>query len=183
MKKLIKFATIGVGVLLVAYIVGNFVTDGKLEVSQSLQIDAAPSQVFKHVNNVNNWESWSPWKAGDPTLKMTYGEVFEGKGASYSWKGDKTGEGRMQIVESTPVSGLKTELWFQEDPDAEPSQGTWSFEEKDGGTWVTWELDSQFPWGQHLMALVFEGAVSDEFATGLSRLKSVVETGSVGDPS
>ena len=162
MKKVLKYLLIFVGVVVVAFVVGNFLTDGKLSVSQSLQMDAPPQAVFKHVNNFKNWEAWSPWKASDSTMVMEYGEIVEGEGASYQWVGEKNGEGKMKIAESTPYSQIKTEVYFSPDPTADPSHGTWTFEEKDGGTLVTWAFDAQFPWMQHMLVLMFKDPLKHE---------------------
>jgi hypothetical protein len=55
----------------------------------------------------------SPWERIDPDLKRTYTGAASGRGSVYGWVGNKNvGEGRMEILESTPPSKVVIQLDF-----------------------------------------------------------------------
>src|SRR5687767_5056455 len=81
------------------------------QIQRSAFIKAPPASVFALINDFQQWRGWSPWEKIDPDLKRTYVGSPSGRGAAYAWQGNKNvGEGRMEIVESTPPSKIAIKL-------------------------------------------------------------------------
>jgi len=58
--------------------------------------------VIDQINDLNKWGNWSAWHKMDPNMKIVYGAITSGKGASYSWEGNsKVGKGNLVITGST----------------------------------------------------------------------------------
>jgi hypothetical protein len=61
--------------------------------------------VLEQINDLNKWGNWSVWHKMDPNMKIVYGDITMGKGASYSWEGNsKLGKGNLVITESDSKS-------------------------------------------------------------------------------
>jgi hypothetical protein len=61
--------------------------------------------VIDQINDLNKWGNWSAWHKMDPNMKIVYGAITSGKGASYSWEGNsKVGKGNLVITGSTENS-------------------------------------------------------------------------------
>ena len=76
-------------------------------VERSTSVKAPPEKVFALINDFHQWGAWSPWEKIDADLKRTYSGATSGIGAIYGWEGQKTGDGRMEILESSPSSKIK----------------------------------------------------------------------------
>ena len=144
-------------------------------VERSIEIDAAPEEVFEQVNSLRNWNAWSPWIARDPTIENTYSGPDSGVGASVSWTSEKSGAGSQTITVSERPSRIETQLDFGEmgQPKAD-----WKFEPSGAGTRVTWGLTGTAAGalGGYFAAMM-DGMLGPDYEEGLARLKQVVESG------
>lgn len=146
-------------------------------VERSTSITAPPDKVFALVNDLNSWRSWSPYEAKDPNMRRTLGSVTAGKGAVYEWEGDKNvGQGRMEIVESTPPSRVGIKLDFLKPFEAH-NTAEFTMEPQGDGTKVTWAIFGPMPYVSKLMGLFFDmdKMIGKDFEVGLATLKSVAE--------
>ena len=93
------------------------------------------------MNDFRAWRAWSPWEDKDPALKRTYEGPAVGRGAVYSWVGNKeVGEGRMTITESRPSDFLRIKLEFLK-PFAATNTAEFSFEpQPDCQTRLNWSM-------------------------------------------
>src|SRR5262249_18431928 len=83
-------------------------------VQRSASISAPPEKVFALITDLRGWTAWSPYEKKDPAMKRTYAGNDKGKGAIYSWDGDKNvGAGRMEVIDVTPPSRVVIKLDFQ----------------------------------------------------------------------
>lgn len=175
--KIILFSVIGIAVLLVA--VGLFLPSS-YSAERSIVINAPASVVFNQVNDVKNWEAWGPWQEDDPDMRVEYGEITEGVGASYNWFG-KDGDGTLIIEESVEFSSIKTDLDFG---DQGKAKGRWTFEEADEGVKVTWGIDGDA--GGNIMmkyfGLVMDSMIGPYFERGLAKIKEICEAMPVPEP-
>lgn len=162
------------GLLIVALAGISFFLPRDLTLSVTRVIDASPEQVFAQVNRVENWPNWAPWFSLDPDMEVTYGEMREGKGASYAWTSEKrsVGNGAMIIDESVPNEKVGTVLKFEHESD---SYADISLAPVTGGTEVTWKFESDYradmPWQRYRMAF-FYLALKGAYKKGLSNLES-----------
>src|SRR5438270_414970 len=85
----------------------------KFRIQRAANIKAPLEKIFPLINDFHNWASWSPWEKLDPALKRTYSGADSGQGAVYEWEGNKkVGQGRMEIMESSPSSKITIKLDF-----------------------------------------------------------------------
>ena len=163
--------------LAIVYLVLCATGPTKMDVSESLSMDAPAEVVYGQVAELKNWQNWSVWNINDPSMEVSYGEKTNGLGGSYSWKSPESGDGQLEIVEADPGKSLKTKIEFSDWDGA--SFGTWDFAEADGKTKVTWgmESDTDFPFLlRGMMTLVnMEGRVKADFAGGLANIKGLAE--------
>ncbi|MEO1712463.1 MAG: SRPBCC family protein [Bacteroidota bacterium] len=163
--------------LAIVYLALCFTGPTKMDVSESLSMDAPAEVVYGQVAELKNWQNWSVWNINDPSMEVSYGEKTNGLGGSYSWKSPESGDGQLEIVEADPGKSLKTKIEFSDWDGA--SFGTWDFAETDGKTKVTWgmESDTDFPFLlRGMMTLVnMEGRVKADFAGGLANIKGLAE--------
>lgn len=82
-------------------------------VERSITIQTSPEKIFPLINDFHRWEAWSPWEKEDPQVRRTYSGNQEGKGAVYEWHGNnKIGQGRMEIIDSSPISKVVIKIDF-----------------------------------------------------------------------
>jgi effector-binding domain-containing protein len=165
--------TIGLSILglLVVLLLIGFFLPANSHVERSLIIQAAPSLVFEQVNTLKNWEKWSPWQSMDPEMELTYGEIASGTGAWYSWKGPKSGEGKLTITSNEPYKKVSSDLDFGE---MGVAKCDYLFEPAEGGTKMTWIFDSELGGNpiSRWMGLIMKGMLETQFDDGMKKINS-----------
>jgi hypothetical protein len=171
--KIVKKIIVGLIVFAVLILIIGLSLPKETSIKRSIFIEAPAAAVFENVNNLKNQEKWDPWLAADKTMKLAYGPVAAGKGASASWTGT-SGEGSQTITESVPPSSIKVDLDFKKKG---KGKGWWSFQEKGKGVVVTSGFTSIA--GNCLVAkyinLFLDPIVGPTMAKGLKKLKEVSE--------
>ena len=149
----------------------------QFRVERSTHIKASPDEIFPLINDYRRWRSWSPYENLDPEMKRTYSGENEGQGAVYEWQGNnKIGQGRMEIIESTPPSKITMKLDM-----IKPMEGhnivTYTLEPEGDSTKVTWAMEgsSNFVSKIFQVFVSMDGICGSQFEEGLANLKSVVE--------
>jgi hypothetical protein len=140
-------------------------------------IKAAPERIFPLINDFHNWTSWSPWEKMDPALKRTYSGSASGQGAIYEWEGNKkVGQGRMEIVESSPPSKIVIKLDFLKPFEAH-NTAEFALTHQSDCTNITWTMNGQQPFMFKVMSVFFsmDKMIGKDFETGLANLKSITE--------
>jgi effector-binding domain-containing protein len=164
-----------VGVLVVLLIIG-FVLPQKFEITKSAQVNAPADYVFDEVNDLQKWTNWSYWHSLDPKAEMKYSEQKSGIGASYEWKSEETGEGKLVVTESTPSASLAADLFFMQAK--EPAKAWYKFEPSSEGTNVTMGFSTDFgmnPIMRWMGVVMFPKEMEKAFDYNLKKLKEVAE--------
>jgi hypothetical protein len=146
-------------------------------VQRAASIKAPPEKIFPLINDFHNWASWSPWEKLDPALKRTYSGLASGRGAVYEWEGNKkVGQGRMEIMESSPSSKITIKLDFLKPFEAHNS-AEFTLDRQGDSTTVTWVMNGRQPYMFKVMSLFFsmDKMIGKDFETGLANLKSITE--------
>jgi Polyketide cyclase / dehydrase and lipid transport len=149
----------------------------RFRIERSIRVKAPIQNLFTQVNDFHLWQGWSPWENKDPAMQRTYSGAASGLGTIYAWDGNKeVGNGRMEIIESTPHSSIRIKLDFFKPFEAH-NTADFTFTEESGETLVTWAMYGPQPFFAKLMSLVFnmEKVVGPDFEQGLNKLKQVVE--------
>ena len=174
---MIKTIVIVVVVLLAVLLGYAAIKPDTFRLERTTSIKAAPEKISPLINDIHQWELWSPWEKDDPAIKRTYTGALSGKGAVYEWHSDKqVGQGRMEIIESSPPSKVVLKIDF-----IEPMEGhnTVDFTiVKQGDTsLVTHAMYGPQPYLARLMTIFFsmEKMVGSKFEEGLANLKAIAE--------
>ncbi|MEZ2373059.1 SRPBCC family protein [Arthrobacter sp. RCC_34] len=152
-------------------------------VTRSAFIQAAPQDVFAHVNNFHLWGAWSPWEKLDPAMTKNYSGPESGRGAAYSWEGKKAGAGAMLIEGVTEPAGstdgsgsIDIRLNFLK-PFKNENHTLFTFVPEGDGTKVTWTMSGE---NKTLFSKIFaklfnmDKMVGKDFESGLASLNEVV---------
>ena len=160
--------------LIAAFLIIPLFLPSEVAVSETTIIKAKPQVIFRQVNELKNWLAWSPFEY-DSTTVNTFEGPDRGVGAKRIWKGEKSGEGTMTIVVSKPYEYIENQLTFGHDDKA---VGSWKFKKTDGGTEVTWTIQSvdlKYPFGKW-MGLMMPSLLKPMLEAGLKKLATVAES-------
>jgi len=147
------------------------------EVRRTASIKAPPERIFPLINDLRAFNTWNPYEKKDPNVKGRYSGPSEGKGAAYAFQGNKdVGKGSIEIVESSPASGVRMRLRMLE-PFEAGNDVEFVLEPKGDATNVTWAMHGRVPYVAKIVHLLFDmdGMVGRDFETGLASLKAIVE--------
>lgn len=168
-----------VALLIVAFLGYVTTRPSELRVERKARMRAAPGRIFGELNDFRKWTGWSPWEKMDPALTREYLGAREGKGAAYAWKGNaKVGEGKMEILESTPPVTLRIQLDFIK-PFRSRNLTTFTLMPDGEFTELTWAMRGPATFMTKLMGVFmdFDKAIGKDFEQGLANLRGVVEDG------
>src|SRR5258708_17356393 len=172
---MIKKILVGLVAVLVVIAVVGLIVPRQVAVQRSVTIDRRASLVYATVNSFVLFPKWSPWQDLDPNMSQTTEGPRDGVGAKLVWKGnDKVGSGTQLITASTADRSVASDLDFG-DMGAAKSLMTLTPDGK--ATRVTWTVDVDMganPIG-HYIGLAMEGMLGKGFASGLHKLKTLVE--------
>jgi uncharacterized protein YndB with AHSA1/START domain len=165
------------GVVVVAVLIYAATKPDTFRIQRTTSIKAPPETIYALIEDFHRWEAWSPWEKIDPALKRSYSGSPSGKGAVYAWDGNKdVGQGRMEIVESSPPSKLTLKLDFMKPFEAH-NRVVFTLLPQGDATTVTQAMDGPSPYLSKLMGLVFniDRMVGDKYEEGLASLKALAE--------
>lgn len=146
-------------------------------VERSVTIKAPPEKIYPYFDDFNRWAVWSPWEKLDPAMKRTFSGAPSGKGAVYAWQGNsKVGEGRMEILESSPSSKLLLKLDFVK-PFEGHNTAEYTLLPSGDTTQVTWAMYGPSTYVTKLMGLFvsMDSMIGKDFEAGLANLKAATE--------
>jgi effector-binding domain-containing protein len=147
-----------------------------VEVKRSVAIDRPASLVYATVNSFVLFPKWSPWQDLDPNMIQTTEGPRDGVGAKLVWKGnDKVGSGTQVITGSTADQSVASDLDFG---DMGAAKSVMTLTPDGNATRVTWTVDVDMganPIG-HYIGLTMDGMLGKDFALGLRKLKTLVES-------
>ena len=145
-----------------------------MQIVKKKQIDAPVSKVFSILNDMSSWSKWSPWLIMDPDAKVDVAEDNK----SYSWEGNRVGSGHMSIKSANNNQSIDYDLTFLK-PWKSKAKVKFETVEKNGGTEVSWHMDSSLPWFMFWMKKMMVAFVGNDYERGLNLLKDYVEDGKV----
>lgn len=170
-----KISVVFFGIVFALAVLGVFLPQ-EFQVGKSIVIKAAPATIHAYVEDLRRWPEWTPWSDADPSIKIEYGEISRGKGASQSWRASDGG-GRLTITQSSPETGIEYDLYFNEDPSRNIS--IMRYEALADGTRVTWTMQGNMdiPVLGGYLAMLIGPMTGGMFDQGLARLKRLAENG------
>lgn len=177
MKKT-KVIIIAAIILVAAVVVLALVAPKEYAVSRSTTIDAPAGDVYALVYDFSKFSKWSPWYERDTTQKTSIegnGEV----GTILKWESEneQVGKGYLKRKVAEENQKIVNELGFDEGKFL--SDDSWTFDEEDGKTKVTWtnsSSDLNFMAGIFFMFNDPDKMMGKDFEEGLEKLKTYVES-------
>ena len=144
--------------------------------SRSANIVAPPDKVFALINDLRRFNEWNPFAKMDPQNGITYDTLTVGVGGAYNWQGNKSGVGRMQIVESEPGRRVSAKLDFTKPMEAH-NLVDFTVQAQGAGSTVTWAMHGPMPYLHRVMTTFFDmdKTVGKDFEAGLASLKALAE--------
>ncbi len=171
-----KKVLIAIAVVITLLLIVVAMQPAEFHLERSITSKAPPTVVFDYVNDLHKMPEWSPWAAMDPNQKVTYTGPALGVGSSYTWVGEKTGEGKQTITESVPNQKVVTKLEFIK-PFEATNVATLTLKPAATGTSITWSLDGERNFMSKAFGLVMsmEKMVGPQFEEGLTKLSQLSE--------
>ncbi|MCH7344556.1 SRPBCC family protein [Pelomonas sp. CA6] len=173
--RLLKRVLLVFVLLLGLLLLGGLAMPSKFRVVREVQIGASADKVYALIASPRQWAGWSVWHQRDPAMMIDYSGPESGVGASWAWRSQSEGDGRMRFTAAEPGRRLGYELFF---PDfGTSSQGEFVLEPTAGGTRVVWRMDGDMGRNPlyHWMALFADRMVGQDFEAGLNGLKRLAE--------
>lgn len=146
----------------------------KIHTSRRKLINAPPEAVYDAVANMDKWQAWSPWLMMEPEAVVT----LSNDGNAYSWSGKRVGDGHMTLTEAVPHQSARYDLTFLKPFKSHAKVGM-DLKAVEGGTEVTWSMDSALPFFMFFMKKMMETFIGMDYDRGLNLLKDYAEDGQV----
>ena len=96
--KVLKVILIIVGVLVAAILIVPLFSPATAEVSAETEIALEPAAIFSTVASFIDRYEWDPWMTQDSTADARIEPAPGYVGSTYSWEGQKVGNGRMEVI-------------------------------------------------------------------------------------
>ena len=149
-----------------------------MNASREIIINKPVDEVFNYIKYLKNQQNYSKWATLDPDMKNEFRGTDGEPGFVNHWTGNKkVGEGEQEILRIDEGKALHTELRFVK-PFKSQAKSTITTEAVDAGkTKVTWGFESKMNYPMNVMKLLMnlENSIGNDFETGLSNLKTVLE--------
>ncbi len=148
-------------------------------VERSMEINASAAAVYDQVVHFSKWEAWSSWAEMDPGAEYKIIGADGKIGTKQTWKGDKSGEGSMEILEALPHEIVSHKLLFTSPFEAE-ARTRFSLEVIDSThTKLTWKMTGNNDGALSRIMGFFmpmDEAIGKDFERGLFKLDSILQT-------
>ena len=173
--KVLKWVGIGVVALILVIVIVGLFSPAKVHVERSRVINADQSTLYAMLQTPKTFVGWSPWSEVDSTMTLDYFGPSAGPGAGYNWNSDDwmVGQGTWTVRSATPMNEIIVDIDF----DGSGGFSTYKLEEAEGGTQVTWMMDSELgsdPFSK-FFGLMMPGMIGDMYDRGLERLDSTIQ--------
>ena len=160
------------GIVLILLVVPIFLPS-KFSMSRSIEIKAPVATVFSRLPNLSEYNKWNPFPEGDPTNQTNISG--DGVGSFLTWKGGKTGEGKMTVtgIDSNKKVEIKMEFY-------KPMTGEgvvyWTTAAKSESiTEMTWSFEQDLTYFNRYFGLMMDAMMGKHFEKGLKNYKAIVE--------
>ena len=171
-----KTIAIIVALLIAAVLIYAATKPDSFRIERSTTIKAPPEKISAYLTDFKQWAAWSPWEGKDPAMKRTYSGAASGKGAVYSWVGNKNvGTGRMEVLDVQPQK-VSIKLDFSAPFEAH-NTAEYTMQLEGDSTKLTWAMFGPANYMSKVMSVVMsmDKMVGSDFEAGLAKLKAAAE--------
>lgn len=150
---------------------------GQFSYERSGVIHASPERIFPFISQFKLGTQWSPYEKADPQMKHVYGGTDGTVGASEDFESDKSGSGRLEILNLVPNERVEIRLTMTKPFRAENFVVYKLTPERDG-TRFSWSMSGDGGFVGKLVRTVIdcEKIVAGQFGEGIANLKALVES-------
>jgi hypothetical protein len=129
--------------------------------------------VFTKLTDLNEYVKWNPFPEGDPT--NTADVSGAGIGSYLTWKGEKTGEGKMTITNIEPEKKIDIKMDFYKPMSGEGVVHWITSAKSDSKTEMVWSFDQDLTYFTRYFGLVMDTMMGKHFEKGLENYKALIE--------
>lgn len=175
--KVLKILAVALAVLAAVFFLGAHALPDRVQVERNIDILRPPAQVFAVLNDLRRFNEYSPWHGLDPDARYRFEGPDSGPGATLHWSGNReVGSGTLRIVASEAPHRVATTVAFE--GFAQPAEATFAIAPLDGeASRVSWQFATRLDGPlMRWFGLMMPGAIGDDYARGLARLKQLVES-------
>lgn len=167
-----------IGGLIAAILLIALVIPKELNATREIVINKPVGEVFGFIKYLKNQQQYSKWATLDPNIKNEFRGTDGQPGFVNSWVGNKkVGQGEQEITAISEGKSISTDLRFIK-PFKSFAKAVMTTEAVDANsTKVTWGFESKMNYPMNIMKLFMNmgDMVGNDFATGLSNLKTLLE--------
>jgi hypothetical protein len=148
-------------------------------VERDIIINRNKNDVFNYIRLLKNQDNFSKWASLDPGMKKEYRGMDGTVGFVSSWEGNKkVGKGEQEIVKITDGDRVDYKLHFIKPFEGLAESHMTTSTVSENQTKVGWGMSSSMKYPMNIMMLFMnmEKLIGDDFSTGLTNLKTVLET-------
>lgn len=155
------------------FLIAGLLLPGRAEVVRSVEIAAAPEDVFPLLADLDAWSKWTPWGEVDSRVEGP----SSGVGARRVWDDEELGSGTLTLVDAAPP--VRVEYVAEVAGGRMRFEGTISLQANGGTSTVVWTERADLGWNPLLgwTALTLEESQGGQLSASLARLKAHVERG------
>lgn len=178
MKIVKKILIVIVVLLVIIFVTALFVPKG-MNAEREIVINKPKQEVFNYIKSLKNQNNYSKWASMDPAMKKEFRGTDGTVGFVSAWDSEQgdVGKGEQEIKKIAEGERIDFELRFIK-PLASTAQAYMTTESiTDNQTKVQWGFSGNMAYPFNIMKLFMnpEKSVGDDFATGLSNLKGILE--------
>jgi hypothetical protein len=148
------------------------------QIERFIEVSVPPPRVFAVVADFNTWSTWSPWLIADPEAKVRITGTTGAVGSVYSWSGEVTGAGEMELRQAERDQRLELDLRFLK-PFKTRADVSFELQPSATGTRLTWRMSGKMPWFLFWMIPMMKTFVGLDYHRGLLMLKDWIERGKI----
>ena len=165
------------GVLALLLVIALFVRKD-YSVTRDITINKGRDEVFSYIKSLKNQDNFSKWASMDPDMKKEYRGMDGTVGFVSSWEGNKkVGKGEQEIVNIKEGERVDYKLHFIKPFEGLADAYLSTAVVSENQTKVSWGMSSSMKYPMNLMLLFMnmEKMLGDDFTTGLTNLKNILE--------
>jgi hypothetical protein len=178
MKILKRIFLFILAIIAIALIAALFVKKD-MKAEKEIVINKPRTDVFNYIKFLKNQDNYAKWNKMDPAMKKTYTGTDGTVGFTSAWDSDNkdVGKGEQTITALKDGERMDCDLHFLKPFDSKAKTYFTTAAVNDSTTKVSWGFESKMPYPFNLMCLFTDPSkmVGDDFSTGLTNLKAVLE--------
>ncbi|WP_063242414.1 SRPBCC family protein [Bdellovibrio bacteriovorus] len=160
--------------LVIVLLIAPVLMPAQYQLVRSIEINAPVSTVFPRLTDLNEFVKWNPFSESDPTSKTEVAGT--GVGSTMTYSGEKSGEGKMTIVNIVQDKSVDVRMDFIKPMPGEAMAHWIVAASSDNATTLTWSYEQKLPYFKRYLGIMMDFMMSPIFDKGLQNFKSLVES-------